>query len=189
MTYARSAKGIETMRARRNANPEKWNHGDRIRYLAGCRCEDCTEGNTAYMRELRARHRLGEVVNTLVSAHRVRQHILKLRKQGVGLRAIAAASGVPRSSLQAIDHGEKTHVRIETQRRIMLVGLAQASDSALIPAAKTWRLIANLREEGYLVKFIAHELGFVGKGLPFGKTHITVRNASRVERLHRRLTT
>ena len=40
------------------------NHGERRRYIAGCRCAACTEGNTLYQRRYRAR-----TMPTLRSTH------------------------------------------------------------------------------------------------------------------------
>lgn len=64
-----------------------------------------------------------------------------------------------------------------------------ASDGALIPAKKTWKLIDKLLEEGYTKEQLAQRLGYNKEKLQFGKEFITVRNAYRVERLYRQLTT
>lgn len=188
MSASSSARGIAKMQANLRAKAETYNHGDRRRYLSGCRCEDCTEGNTAYMRELRAKHRAGIHVGTLVPAAPVRQHLRKLRAKHVGLRAVSECAKVPRSTLGYLLSGHKKSLRESTAKRILGVTANQRSDGALVSAAKSWELIRELREEGYLVKYLAKQLGFSGAGIQVGKTRITVRNAARIELLHRRLT-
>lgn len=188
MSASSSAKGIAKMKANLLAKAETYNHGDRRRYLAGCRCEDCTYGNTAYTRELRERHKAGIRVGTLVSAGQARRHLINLRRKGVGLRAVSECARTPRSTLGYILSGHKQNLREETARRILGVTVNQRSDGATVSAYTTWRLIAELREEGYQVQFLAKELGYAGKGIQFGKERVSVRTAARVARLHKRLT-
>lgn len=164
-----------------------WPHGNRNRYQAGCRCSECRGAQAAYMRLRRLARKCGEP-NDLVSAGPVKRHLRKLQRQGVGRDAVAEATDIPYSTITRLRKGLQTHLRVVSERKILAVTRAQALDGATVDATKTWALIAELREEGYEVRFLAKQLGFVGKGLPFGKKRITVRNANRVELLHRKLT-
>lgn len=47
----------------------------------------------------------------------------------------------------------------------------------------------ELLEEGYTAGFLAQRLGYRHRGLQFRAARVTVRNAARVARLHRELTT
>ena len=65
-------------------------HGHRMRYVAGCRCEDCRAANSAREREYDLRRKAGES-NPIVSADLARAHILALAEAGVGLASVVAA--------------------------------------------------------------------------------------------------
>lgn len=163
-------------------------HGDRLRYVGGCRCDDCRAANARYERERIAARRAGDW-NGIVPADRARAHLMKLSKAGVGRRAVAAASDVADTVLQDIRTGRKKRIRARTERLILAVGKAQASDHSLTSARRTHKLIAELLEEGYTEAFIADRLGYRARYLQLGAETVTVRNAARVERLHRELTT
>lgn len=163
-------------------------HGDRLRYVGGCRCDDCRAANARYERERIAARRAGDW-NGIVPADRARAHLMKLSKAGVGRRAVAAASDVADTVLQDIRTGRKKRIRARTERLILAVGKAQASDHSLMSARRTHKLIAELLEEGYTEAFIAGRLGYRARYLQLGAQTVTVRNAARVERLHRELTT
>jgi hypothetical protein len=157
--------------------------GTRLQYMAGCRCYQCRTANSAYERGRLAARKAGDY-NGIVNAEKARQHILKLRKQGVGRKAVYAASDVALSILRAISNGKKKQIRARTERKILAVTTACREDGALVSATQTWRLIAWLQEEGFTKLRIARELGQKGSGLQLGKKMITVRNAARVERLY-----
>lgn len=162
-------------------------HGDRLRYIAGCRCDACRRANSAYENERQRARKSGDW-NGIVSADAARKHMLKLSRHGVGRRAIGAATDIADTVLSDIRRGVKHRIRARTERLILAVTLAIASDHALQSAAPTHALIAELIEEGYTERFLAQRLGYAHPYLQFGEL-ITVRNAARVERLHRELTT
>lgn len=163
-------------------------HGTRIRYVGGCRCDACRAANSAYERIRQKARREGDW-NGVVDAGNARAHLRKLSRQGVGKNAVAAASDVPRSVIHEIRLGRKPRIRARTERRILAVTKAMASDRALVSAARTWRLLEDLLEEGYRKGMIARRLGYRGYGIQLSRGQVTVRNAARVERLHRELTT
>ena len=161
-------------------------HGTRIKYIGGCRCAPCRAANTRYECErLQARKR-GEA-NGIVSADRARAHIAELQRQGVGRRALGAASDVGDTCLVEIIAGRKQQIRQNTERRILAVTDEMASDHALTSAAPTWRLIKQLLEEGYTRGFIAQRLGAETPALQIGKRRVLVKTAYRVQQLHRKL--
>lgn len=51
-----AGKEITEERKRRQIIPNKAKHGSRAKYVAGCRCNHCTEANAAYRREARNNH-------------------------------------------------------------------------------------------------------------------------------------
>lgn len=162
--------------------------GDRLRYVAGCRCDDCRAANAAYERE-RIKARAAGDWNGLVPGDKARAHIRKLSRQGVGRRAIGAASDVGDTTLSAIRSGRKRQIRARTERAILAVTLSMASDHALISAGRTWQRIRELLDEGYTEAFLAKQLGYRRPILQLGKDRVTVRNAYEIEKLHHRLTT
>lgn len=163
-------------------------HGDRLRYGAGCRCDDCRAANAAYERE-RIKARAAGDWNGLVPGDKARAYIRNLSRQGVGRRAIGAASDVGDTTLSAIRSGRKRQIRARTERAILAVTKAMASDHALVSAGRTWQRIHELLDEDYTEAFLAKQLGYRRPILQLGKERVTVRNAYEVEQLHRRLTT
>lgn len=162
-------------------------HGDRLRYIAGCRCHECRAANARYESARQRARRSGDW-NGIVPADRARSHLVKLSKAGIGRRAVAAASDVALTVLLDVRTGRKRRIRARTERLILAVGKPQMSDHAVVDARRTHRLIAELLTEGYTMAFLAARLGYRHPALQFGE-RITVRNAARVERLHRELTT
>jgi hypothetical protein len=112
----------------------------------------------------------------------------KLQRQGVGYRAIAAASDVARTVVMEIRSGKKRRCRAGTVRAILAVGLEQASDGALVDAGPTRRRIMELLREGFTKAQLARRFGLETGALQFPLgDRITARNAHKVERLCRAL--
>lgn len=161
-------------------------HG-RVRYMAGCRCGDCRRANTEYARMRRQARARGDW-RGLVDATAARLHLRKLSHQGVGRRAVSAATDIRDELLFRIRTGRIQRIHANTEQKILAVTPIMRSDRALVPAARTWRLINELLEEGWTKKFIAKQLGY-SRALQLNKHRVTVKNAARVERLYRRLMT
>lgn len=161
-------------------------HGDRLRYIGGCRCDDCRQANTDYERE-RSQARAAGDWNGIVDAGRALAHIKWLSKRGIGRRAIAAASDVSETCIADIRAGKKTRIRARTERNILAVTQDAASDRALINAGPSWKLINELLSKGVIKSRIARELGYKGAGIQLNKHKITVRNAYKVQQAHARL--
>lgn len=174
--------------ADRCLRPEAIAHGRRARYVAGCRCTLCTAANRNYARRRYHEQREGDW-NGLVDARHARAHLLRLSRQGVGRRAVSAATDLSTTVIQNIRAGRKLRIRARTERLILAVTAAQASDRALVHPARTFQRIAQLVDEGYSKSELARRLGYAGRGLQFRPHRMTARNVAAVEALYRRLTT
>jgi hypothetical protein len=161
-------------------------HGDRLRYMAGCRCKECRAANTAYETQRALARKAGDW-NGVVSAARARSHIAVLSAAGVGRRQVSDASGVGDTTLSKIIAGDKTQIRARTERAILAVTTGAAADHALVDARATWVLLHELLATGYTRTQLAHELGNKTHALQIGKHWVTVRNAFDVQRMHQRL--
>jgi hypothetical protein len=161
-------------------------HGDRLRYVGGCRCDQCRRANSEYERERNLARKAGDW-NGIVPITKARKHLDWLSKQGIGRRAVAAVSDVGETVLMDIRRGSKKHIRALTERRILAVTVDAASDHALIDARPTWQLLDALIDAGYTKSQLARELGRKTPALQIGKGKVTVRNAYDVKRMHERL--
>lgn len=165
---------------------ENRTHGDRLRYLAGCRCQDCRRANSAY-ESARKKARLEGDWNGIVSASSARAHLLKLSEEGIGRRAVGAATDLADSVLFDIRSGRKANIRARTERLILAVSKEMASDGALIPALSSWYLIHKLIKQGYTKAQISKLMGNNGRALQIGKAQVTVRNAYTIRRVYQQL--
>lgn len=161
-------------------------HGDRLRYIAGCRCQECRRANTAYERERALARKAGDW-NGIVSADRARAHLKALSAAGIGRRQVTDASGIAETTLQLIAGGRRTKLRARTERLILAVTQQAAADGSLVDAGPTWALLDELLASGYSKAELARQLGYATPAIQFRRTQCTVRNAYDVERLHARL--
>lgn len=164
--------------------PDRYPHGARARYVAGCRCEPCTTANRLYARARAKAQRAGDW-NGLVSADRARKHLRALSAKGIGRRAVAAASDLGLTTLQEIGAGRAWQIRARIERAILAVDAGARSDSSFVPAAKTWKLLDELIEEGFSKAELARRLGLKKPALQFRKDRILARTAHRVARFYR----
>lgn len=165
---------------------EKRPHGDRLRYMAGCRCRECRRANTNY-EKARQKIRKAGLSNGVVSAAPAREHMRKLARVKVGTRMVAEATSISRTILMGIKSGARVNARAQTVRKILAVTIEQRGDASLVAAASTWNRVRALEEEGYTRRDIARMLGFKNWSLQFGAHRVTVRTRARVEKLYQRL--
>jgi hypothetical protein len=163
-------------------------HGDRLKYLAGCRCSDCRRANTDHEKARAIASKNGDW-NGIVSAEKARAHLAELSKAGVGRRVVGDVTGVADSVLTEVIAGRKTNIRARTERLILGVTVAAAADHALVPAADTWKLIDELLADGHSKAELARLLGYKMPALQLRRSQVTVRNAYDVKQLHERLRT
>jgi hypothetical protein len=163
-------------------------HGDRLRYMAGCRCFACRRANSAYEAARKVARAAGEG-NGIVPAAKARAHIKALSAQGVGRRSVGAACDVADTVLSDIISGRKINIRAATERAILAVTADAAGDRALVSAKATWKLLDQLIADGYTRGDLAARLGSKAKtpALQLKRDFVTVRSAYLVERLFDRL--
>lgn len=161
-------------------------HGDRLRYMAGCRCVPCRAANSRYeCARLKARQS-GEW-NGLVSTKEVKRHLRKLSRAGIGYKTVADASGVAKSTLARIKSGKKRQIRKQTEARILAVTAQARADASIVPAGQTWKYIYKLLEEGFTKAEIARRLGKKTPALQIRKDYVLARTAVAIERLYNRI--
>lgn len=160
-------------------------HGDRLRYIAGCRCDECRRANTAYEKARAIARKAGDW-NGIVPAKKARAHMLKLSKQGVGRRAVQAVTDISDTVLFDIRSGTKKNIRARTERLILAVTKDMASDHALIPSAPSLKLIDKLISKGYTKTQLAQLLEYENRALQFNFEQITVANAFQIRKLYDR---
>lgn len=161
-------------------------HGDRLRYMGGCRCSDCRRANTAY-ETARARARKAGEWNGLVPADKARAHILKLSEQGIGRDQVADAAGMAATTLNLITRGLRTRLRAMNEKALLAVTPEAIADGARIDARPTWALLENLVATGYSKARLARELGYATRALQISHDQCKASTALKVERLHKRL--
>ena len=162
-------------------------HGDRLRYLAGCKCFKCRRANSDYERSRQAARIAGDW-NGIVPADRARAHLAKLARAGIGKRSVSAATDLSNTILQDIRNG-RPKIRARTERKILAVTPSMRADRSLVPAVKLWRLIGDLLEEGFTKAALAKHLGYKAPAIQFRKDWVTAKSEQRVIALHRKLTT
>ena len=161
--------------------------GTRVRYYAGCRCEECRAANSRYESERQAARARGES-NGIVSAERARAHLAKLSAAGVGYKTAADAAKVASSVVAMIIYGQRLKIRGQTERRILAVTADTAADGAFVDGAPTWALIDELLASGYSKSRIASEIaGHPVNALQLQRDRVRVRNAARARQVYERL--
>lgn len=163
-------------------------HGVRMKYMAGCKCFYSRRANSDYERERKIARAAGDW-NGIVSAKRARRHLAKLRRGGVGRRAVRMATDLGDTTLQDIVAGRKENIRARTERSILAVTANAALDGAYISASRTWSQVNQLITEGFTKARISIEIGQGGRALQLGKKQVTARNAAAIDRLWRRYMT
>lgn len=159
-------------------------HGDRLRYLAGCRCDACREANASYEHARYSARKSGQG-DALVDASRARVHLASLSTQGVGYKTAADAAGVSAPTVLQIITGRRSFIRATTERRLLSVTAHAAADRAVVDGDTTRRMLQELiREGGYTKQEIAKALGLRRLRYRPSPQRVTVRSAFDVQRLH-----
>lgn len=157
-------------------------HGTRSRYVTDrCRCEDCRAANAAYYHEAKKR-----VAPATVGAARARRHLIDLRRQGIGNKAVAATAGMSTTTVQEVVSGDVTSIRPETEQKILGVSAANVVDNGYVDAGPTWRIIEKLLAAGWTKTAINQGIGNKGRALQIRKTRIKAKTARAVAELWER---
>lgn len=125
----------------------------------------------------------------LVRATRARNHLARLRAQGVGLRAVHEAVDVSRTVLQEVASGRKRKIRASTEAAILRVDAGARLLASNVDAARTKLLLADLRRRGHTARALSIMLGHRCGRLPKVGAKVLARTAAKVETLHGSLTT
>jgi hypothetical protein len=161
-------------------------HGDRVKYMGGCRCMLCRAANSQYEVGRAAARRRGES-NELVSAKYAQRHLRALSRHGIGRDTVSDITGLATSTIELIRTGKRKQIRRQNAAKIMAVTFEATTDAKIVPAARTWRIINLLLNEGFTKAEIARRLGCKMPALRIRKDLITARTAAKVERLYNQL--
>lgn len=133
-------------------------HGDYAMYaLDRCRCESC---HTAHTRQRKARERaqLYGTYNRYVPPAAAIAHVKALQVEGMGLRGIAKAAGVSRSSLRLVLAGQRKRITRDTSDRLLAVTIDDAPDGDTINNLGAARRLQALVYNGWSVDRLAEML-------------------------------
>ncbi|MFP5375336.1 MAG: hypothetical protein ACLGIO_00945 [Acidimicrobiia bacterium] len=165
--------------------------------VGGCGCELCAGVRRQHEREVQ--ELVGPRVGgrpRYVPADAARRHLAALAEAGVGLKSVAALSGVSHGGLSKIVYGEPSkgrppsrRIRPDTLERVLAVTLSSVGGGQRVPAGPTWALIEELVAAGHSRASLARELGSQAASptLQIGRHRVRASTARAVERLHRRL--
>lgn len=164
-------------------------HGTTAMFATGCRCFACRLARATYEANRKARIEAGERVPGDIPADHARRHLRTLSAAGVGKHRVAALADVNALTVLRIATGRRTHIRPETERRILAVSRDDKAMKALVDADLTWKRINDLLALGYTKRELAGRLGYRAPhaGIQLQRDRVTRLNAKRVARLHRTL--
>ena len=114
---------------------------------------------------------------------KVRKHLLKLSRKGVGYKQVAKVAKVNHTMLQQVRVGLRRQMRAQSAQRVLAVGAGARAPSALVPAGPTRRRIEWLLEEGFTKRKLARMLGAEGKNprLQMRSDRVLARTARKVK--------
>lgn len=173
-------------------------HGTRAAYvLDRCRCRACRDGNQAAEQERKRLQAYGRW-EPYVDAEPVRQHVAALRAGGMGLKRIAAVSGVPHGALWKLVQGKRRadgtcvpsrRVRPSTARQVLAVTLDvdTLAGGARTARTGTLRRLQALVALGWSQAELGRRLGINDANmtpLVQGRRDVTVRTARAVADLY-----
>ena len=144
-------------------------HGTHAAYvLDACRCKPCRDANRAYEQRRRRDRAFGR--EAYVDAAPARQHVAFLTYDGMGLKTIAAVSGVSHGSLWKLMYGKRStdgafrpsaRVRPDTAAALLAVtaDLSNLAGGARVDAIGTQRRLRALVALGYPAAELARRAG------------------------------
>lgn len=145
-------------------------HGTRSRYVAGCRCEECTKANRDYARSrysAKLKEDRGESIHNWQPLESAQTLITGLIVRGYGISEIARVTGLSKTTICAINHdksykhqGGRPYVKAETVEKLkaMMDSTSHAyAPHQLVDGTKT-RAVVEYLVERYGRKTAAHLL-------------------------------
>ena len=172
-------------------------HGTRAAYvLDKCRCDPCRAANTRAARALRRAQLYGRW-DGLTDAQPARDHIHTLTAAWVGLKQIAARSGISSGTLTKLLYGAPRpdgtrrpparRIKPATERRLLAV-TPDLADGARTPATGTRRRLQALTATGWSTSHLARRSGLdrqvLDRALHDETTLTTAGTAAAVARLY-----
>lgn len=125
---------------------------------------------------------------TMVSAAKAKMHLLRLSREGVGRRSVAAACDLSDNTVYSIRAGRSLMIRESTEKAILSVTPAAVADGTAIDAGPSMELVAKLLCRGFTKSKIAAEMGRETPALQVARHgRITARVAYEIERTYARL--
>jgi hypothetical protein len=173
-------------------------HGTRMGYAAGCRCERCTAANSSYEVGRQRLRTAGVATTDLVDASAARGHLRMLEAQ-VGKRArptMRALTGFNKKTIDEVVNGQRARVRPEVDEALraltaeILRAHIDTNPSAIddVPSGPSLALVDDLVARGWSKAWISRELGGDGRALQLGRAGVIRRaNATAIAALHARV--
>lgn len=150
-------------------------HGSRAKYnVERCRCRRCRNANRDGENQRIRLLAYGQYVPPYVDAGPVRAHLRYLQDCGMGLRAIAAAAGINRKTLQSIlggrpERGKGPRHAVTPRCAAALLAVEPSLDAlgahTVISGIGTARRLQALAAAGWPLTHIAAEIGWTVQNL------------------------
>ncbi len=122
-----------------------------------------------------------------MTPERVRAHLRKLSRAGVGYKSVADAAGVSRSTMSGVMCGTAAHIRREIETKVLAVTTSAHADHGKVKAEATWKILNELIGRGWPRSALAAKLGFKAPALQIRRDRVLARTALAVARLGRAL--
>lgn len=143
-------------------------HGTHACYvLDACRCHPCTTASTTYERRRARSHAYGRFALKWVDAGPVREHVLALGRQGLGLKKVVALSGYSQGAMTKLVYGSEgrpptRRIRAEHAKAILAVRatLDTLAGGARFDGTGTRRRLQALMAIGWSQSKLAHAMGY-----------------------------
>lgn len=167
--------------------------GTRARYVVErCRCGTCRAANSNYQKRRLRRKAYGGEYWQWVCPDKAREHLLELTAPGgPGLRTIASASGLSRSTLAQLLAGYNSstqqpllRIHQNTERKVLAVNRDELAPGARVDAAPTRAMIEEMLSHGIPAARVAQAIGKKSPALQLSTDTVTVANARAVRKVH-----
>lgn len=160
---------------------DRYAHGSRPCYQAGCKCLPCRSANALY-----AQRRAMSPQPGWTEPREAQAHLLTLQAHGIGYRRVAQLAGISRATVKAIRNGDRTRILQRHHAAIVAVRPYPAM-GARITSKRAKHLLLSLGSEGFTLAMVAAKLGLRQSQLALHPT-VTVKRSLQVQALWRKLT-
>lgn len=175
-------------------------HGTRQAYvLDRCRCAPCRKANSVHESARAKAKAYGRYDSCRVDAPPVREHVQTLMANGIGIKRIAALTGVSTGTLSKLLYGvpskgvpPRIRCRPDVAEKLLAVRprMETVANGALVDGTGTHRRLQALVAIGYSMSNLGDQLG-IQRGnmndVTGGRTQVTAATARKVTTLYERL--